>query len=240
MSRTSSRAPCRRISGTRLTSSGVIHTPRGRRYWWLNSWHARPTVGRVDDRQQLLEVLAQDPVEQRLVAVLEGREPDVPLEVVRLAPDVLELQRHLGVDVDDLRAAGGLGGRGASRSSSVNAASLLSMRSASRDDAAERDRDRARARAERVEGTAREGGAGRRGGRLREGHAAGSGSWGGQRYRPRGLRGRRGGHRQVACGPRQRATTTVACAWAATCSDTLPWSARATVLRPRDPMTMVS
>ena len=42
-------------------------------------------------------------MEQRLVAVLERGEPDVPLEVVRLAPDVLELQGDLVLDVDDAR-----------------------------------------------------------------------------------------------------------------------------------------
>ena len=56
---------------------------------------ARPADGRrVDDRQELLEVLDQHPVEQRLVAVLERGQPDVALEVVLLAPDVLELQRR--------------------------------------------------------------------------------------------------------------------------------------------------
>ena len=37
----------------------------------------------------------------------------------------------------------------------------------------------------------------------------------------------------------QRATTTVAWAWVATCSETLPWRARDRAPRPRDPtMTM--
>jgi len=31
--------------GMRCTSSGVIQTPPAVRYWWLNSWHARPTDG---------------------------------------------------------------------------------------------------------------------------------------------------------------------------------------------------
>ena len=65
---------------------------------------ARAPDGRgVDDRQQLLEVVAEDAVEQCLVAVLERREADVPLEVVALAPDVLELEADLLVDVDDAR-----------------------------------------------------------------------------------------------------------------------------------------
>ena len=38
----------------------------------------------------------------------------------------------------------------------------------------------------------------------------------------------------------QRATTTVAFAWAATCSETLPMSSRSTALRSRVPMTIVS
>ena len=47
----------------------------------------------VDDRQELLEVLDEQPVEERLVAVLESGQSDVPLEVIGLAPDVLQLER---------------------------------------------------------------------------------------------------------------------------------------------------
>ena len=50
---------------------------------------------RIDDWHQLLQVVAQQAIEQRLVAVLEGRQPDVPLEVVRLASDMLELKAGL-------------------------------------------------------------------------------------------------------------------------------------------------
>ena len=65
---------------------------------------ARATHGRrVDHRQQLLEVVQQDLVEERLVAVLERCEADVPLQVVRLAPDVLQLQRHLLVHAHHAR-----------------------------------------------------------------------------------------------------------------------------------------
>ena len=46
----------------------------------------------VDDREEFFEVLDQESVEQRLVAVLERGQPDVPLEVIGLAPDMLELQ----------------------------------------------------------------------------------------------------------------------------------------------------
>ena len=60
-----------------------------------------PDRRRVDDRQELLEVVGQDPVEERLVAVLQRRQPDVALEVVRLATDVLELERDLLLDRRD-------------------------------------------------------------------------------------------------------------------------------------------
>ena len=63
---------------------------------------ARPTDrGRVDDRQELLEVLGQDPIEQGRVAVLERGQADVPLEVVGLAPDVLDLEGDLLLDRQD-------------------------------------------------------------------------------------------------------------------------------------------
>ena len=54
--------------------------------------------GRVDDRGQLLEVVAQQPVEQRLVAVLQRDQPDVLLHVAALAAQVLQFQRDLLVD----------------------------------------------------------------------------------------------------------------------------------------------
>ena len=60
---------------------------------------ARPTHGgRVDDGHELLDVLHEEPVEERLVAVLQGRQADVLLELVGLAPHVLELQGHLLLD----------------------------------------------------------------------------------------------------------------------------------------------
>ena len=60
---------------------------------------AGKTDGRcVDDRQEFLQVLDEEPVEQRLVAVLEGGQSDVPLEVIGLAPDVLQLEGKLFVD----------------------------------------------------------------------------------------------------------------------------------------------
>ena len=57
------------------------------------------TDGRcVDDRQEFFEVLDEEPVEQRLVAVLESGQSDVPLEVIGLAPDVLQFEGDLLVD----------------------------------------------------------------------------------------------------------------------------------------------
>src|SRR5450759_3817562 len=49
----------------------------------------------VDDGKELLEVVDEDAVEEGLVSVLEGGEPDISLEVVALSADVLELERHL-------------------------------------------------------------------------------------------------------------------------------------------------
>ena len=65
---------------------------------WLNSWHARPDRRRVDDGQELLEVLGEQPVEERRVAVLERGQPDVLLERVVLDPEVLELELDLLLD----------------------------------------------------------------------------------------------------------------------------------------------
>ena len=52
----------------------------------------------VDDREELLEVLDKESIEQGLVAVLECGESDKPLEVICLAPDVLQLEGDLLVD----------------------------------------------------------------------------------------------------------------------------------------------
>ena len=68
---------------------------------WLNSWQARPTVGRVDDRQVLLHVLREEAVEEGRVAVLERRQPDVLLEGVLLALEVLVLEGQLLLDRQD-------------------------------------------------------------------------------------------------------------------------------------------
>ena len=85
----------------RSTSAGVIHVPRVRRMMWLNSWHRPPDRRRVDDRQELLEVVGEQPVEQRRVAVLERGEADVLLERVGLDPQVLELELDLLLDRQD-------------------------------------------------------------------------------------------------------------------------------------------
>ncbi len=59
---------------------------------------------RVDDRHELLDVLDEQPIEERFVAVLERREPDVLLEVVfALATQMLEFEGHLLVDRENPR-----------------------------------------------------------------------------------------------------------------------------------------
>ena len=60
-----------------------------------------PDRRRVDDRQELVEVFGEEPVEQRRVAVLEGRQPDVLLERIVLDPEVLELEVDLLLDRQD-------------------------------------------------------------------------------------------------------------------------------------------
>jgi hypothetical protein len=71
-----------------------------------------PDDRRVDDRQELLDVVHEKPVEQVLVAVLQGREADELLELVRLTRDVrvdaalLLLHRADGVGQEPLEAEG--------------------------------------------------------------------------------------------------------------------------------------
>ena len=60
-----------------------------------------PDRRRVDDRQELLEVLREQSIEQRRVAVLERGEPDVALQVVVLDAQVLELEGDLLLDRQD-------------------------------------------------------------------------------------------------------------------------------------------
>src|SRR5439155_27217084 len=54
-----------------------------------------PHGGRVDDGQELLEMLDELPIEERLVPVLQGREADVALERIRLPGDVAVGAPHL-------------------------------------------------------------------------------------------------------------------------------------------------
>ena len=60
-----------------------------------------PDRRRVDDRHELLEVVGQEAVEQRRVAVLERGQADVLLEGVALDPEVLELEGALLLDGQD-------------------------------------------------------------------------------------------------------------------------------------------
>src|SRR5262249_40484586 len=60
---------------------------------------AGPADGRcVDDRQELLEVIAEHAIEEVLVAVLQRDEADVLLERVALAGEILEDARGLLLD----------------------------------------------------------------------------------------------------------------------------------------------
>jgi hypothetical protein len=63
---------------------------------------------RVDDRRHLVRMLDQQPVEERLVAVVQRAEVDVLLEIARLAAEILEHARELlllGGDVRRKKAA---------------------------------------------------------------------------------------------------------------------------------------
>ena len=53
---------------------------------------------RVDDRQELLEVVDEEAVEQGLVAVVECGQTDIALEVIALAPDMLQFPGDLLVE----------------------------------------------------------------------------------------------------------------------------------------------
>jgi hypothetical protein len=57
------------------------------------------TDGRcVDHRRQFLQMVEQEPIEQRFVAILERRQSDIALEVVRLVAQMFKLQKHLLLD----------------------------------------------------------------------------------------------------------------------------------------------
>ena len=57
-----------------------------------------PNRRRVDDRGKLFEVIDQQPVEERLVPILQRRETDVLLELVTLSAEMLELEGDLLFD----------------------------------------------------------------------------------------------------------------------------------------------
>ena len=60
-----------------------MNRPRGRWKMWPKRWQARPDRRRVDQRLDLIDVVAHDAEEQRLVAVVQRVERDIFLEVVR-------------------------------------------------------------------------------------------------------------------------------------------------------------
>ena len=93
---------------------------------------ARPADRRrVDDGQELLEVLAEQSIEERRVAVLERGQADVLLERVGLDPQVLELQLDLLVEGQD-PVGQQPRSLNVSRSSTGKASSLVSSRVPSR------------------------------------------------------------------------------------------------------------
>ena len=61
-----------------------------------------PDGRRIDHRQELLEVRGHHAVEEGGVAVLQGGQADVALEVVRLASEMLELEVDLLIDGHDM------------------------------------------------------------------------------------------------------------------------------------------
>ena len=77
MSRTSSYGPWRSSDGIRSTSAGRDPGAAGPPDDVAELLARPPDRRRVDDRQELLEVLGEEPVEQGRVAVLERGQPDV-------------------------------------------------------------------------------------------------------------------------------------------------------------------
>ncbi|MPM61727.1 hypothetical protein SDC9_108587 [bioreactor metagenome] len=61
----------------------------------------QPDRRSVDDRQHLLDVVGEHSVEQRLIAVLHGRQIVVLGQIGRLVPILLVDATHLGVEADD-------------------------------------------------------------------------------------------------------------------------------------------
>ncbi len=89
------------LAGSGRGRPGVIHVPARPPDDVAELLAGAADRRRVDDRQELGEVVGQQAVEERRVAVLEGREADVLLERVGLAPEVLELQLDLLLDRQD-------------------------------------------------------------------------------------------------------------------------------------------
>ena len=58
----------------------------------------QPDGGRVDDRREAIEVLDEQAVKERLVAIQQGDEADVLLQRIALGEDMLQLRGHLQVD----------------------------------------------------------------------------------------------------------------------------------------------
>ena len=52
----------------------------------------------VDNRREFLDVVDEQPVEERLVAIVQRNEPDVLLQIIRLAADMLKFKLHLLLD----------------------------------------------------------------------------------------------------------------------------------------------
>ena len=91
----------RSSSGTRSTSSGVSHRPRGPAEDVAVLLAGAPDGRRVDHRQEFLDVLGEHAVEERCVAILERGQADVLLQLVVLATEVLDLQLDLLLDRHD-------------------------------------------------------------------------------------------------------------------------------------------
>ena len=100
-----------------------------------------PDSRRVDDRQELVKVLGQEPIEDRRVAILECCQADVSLERVILAAQVLELELTCS-SIVRIRSGSRPRRWNASRSSSVKARSLVSSRLPSSAGSGQPDRGR--------------------------------------------------------------------------------------------------
>ena len=105
---------------------------------------ARPADRRrVDDRQELLEVLGEQPVEERRVAVLERGQADVLLERRRSCARRCSSSSSTCSSIVRTRSGRSPRSPNAARSSAGKARSLVSSRAPSRAGRAQRDRGRA-------------------------------------------------------------------------------------------------